>query len=132
LSLTSSILLLQQINKIKHSRQKEKIIMAVVKVSGKVSKVFGASNQGLSLVESYKSATGEDYTRTYTVWFAVAHGVAEGSEVTVFGQLSTKIEDYEDRNGQAARKVKLDINNAQIAVEAPAVVAPVAASNAPF
>jgi hypothetical protein len=88
--------------------------MAVVKVSGKVSKVFGASNQGLSLVESYKSATGEDYTRTYTVWFAVAHNVAEGSEVTVYGQLSTKIEDYEDRNGQPARKVKLDINNAQI------------------
>ena len=88
--------------------------MAVVKVSGKVSKVFGASNQGLSLVESYKSATGEDYTRTYTVWFAVAHNVPEGADVTVYGQLSTKIEDYEDRNGQPARKVKLDINNAQI------------------
>jgi hypothetical protein len=100
--------------------------MAVVKVSGKVSKVFGASNQGLSLVESYKSATGEDYTRTYTVWFAVAHGVAEGQEVTVFGQLSTKIEDYEDRNGQAARKVKLDINNAQIDKPVPP------ATNAPF
>jgi len=104
--------------------------MAVVKVSGKVSKVFGASNQGLSLVESYKSATGEDYTRTYTVWFAVAHGVAEGSEVTVYGQLSTKIEDYEDRNGQPARKVKLDINNAQIDKPA-APVAPVA-TNVPF
>jgi hypothetical protein len=100
--------------------------MAVVKVSGKVSKVFGASNQGLSLVESYKSATGEDYTRTYTVWFAVAHNVPEGADVTVFGQLSTKIEDYEDRNGQPARKVKLDINNAQI--DAP--VQPV--TNAPF
>jgi hypothetical protein len=101
--------------------------MAVVKVSGKVSKVFGASNQGLNLVESYKSATGEDYTRSYTVWFANAHGIAEGSEVTVFGQLSTKIEDYEDRNGQPARKVKLDVNNAQ--VDAP--VAPVATST-PF
>jgi hypothetical protein len=100
--------------------------MAVVKVSGKVSKVFGASNQGLSLVESYKCATGEDYTRTYTVWFAVAHGVAEGSDVTVYGQLSTKIEDYEDRNGQPARKVKLDINNAQIDKPAPPV------TNAPF
>jgi hypothetical protein len=100
--------------------------MAVVKVSGKVSKVFGASNQGLSLVESYKSATGEDYTRTYTVWFAVAHNVPEGAEVTVYGQLSTKIEDYEDRNGQPARKVKLDINNAQIDVP----VQPV--TNAPF
>jgi len=104
--------------------------MAVVKVSGKVSKVFGASSQGLSLVESYKSATGEDYTRTYTVWFAVAHNVPEGAEVTVYGQLSTKIEDYEDRNGQPARKVKLDINNAQI--DAPAApVAPVV-TNAPF
>jgi hypothetical protein len=100
--------------------------MAVVKVSGKVSKVFGASNQGLSLVESYKSATGEDYTRTYTVWFAVAHNVPEGAEVTVYGQLSTKIEDYEDRNGQPARKVKLDINNAQIDKPVPPV------SNAPF
>ena len=100
--------------------------MAVVKVSGKVSKVFGASNQGLSLVESYKSATGEDYTRTWTVWFAVAHDLAVESEVTVFGQLSTKIEDYEDRNGQPGRKVKLDINNAQI--DKP--VAPVA--SAPF
>jgi hypothetical protein len=105
---------------------KENKIMAVVKVSGKVSKVFGASNQGLSLVESYKSATGEDYTRTYTVWFAVAHNVAEGADVTVFGQLSTKIEDYEDRNGQAARKVKLDINNAQIDVP------PAPVTNAPF
>jgi len=102
--------------------------MAVVKVSGKVSKVFGASNQGLSLVESYKSATGEDYTRTYTVWFTTSHELVEGVEVTVFGQLSTKIEDYEDRNGQPARKVKLDINNAQI--DKPA--APVAPANAPF
>ena len=58
--------------------------MAVVKVSGKVSKVFGASNQGLSLVESYKSATGEDYTRTWTVWFAVAHNVPADADFTVF------------------------------------------------
>jgi hypothetical protein len=99
--------------------------MAVIKVSGKVSKVFGASNQGLEILETYKSATGEDWTRSYTVWFAVAHNQTEGSEVTVYGQLSTKIEDYEDRNGQPARKVKLDINNAQIDVPpAPVMSAP--------
>jgi hypothetical protein len=101
--------------------------MAVVKVSGKVTKVFGASNQGLSLVESYKSATGEDYTRTWTVWFAVSHNIAVEQTVTVFGQLSTKIEDFEDKTGKPGRKVKLDVNNAQ--VEAP--VAPVA-TNVPF
>jgi hypothetical protein len=44
----------------------------------------------------------------------------------VYGQLSTKIEDYEDRNGQPARKVKLDINNAQIDVP------PAPVTNAPF
>lgn len=99
--------------------------MAVVKVSGKVSKVFGASNQGLSLVESYKSATGEDYTRTWTVWYAVAHNLAVDSEVTVFGQLSAKIEDFEDKTGKAGRKVKLDINNAQTDVAQ--VAAPVSA-----
>ena len=101
--------------------------MAVVKVSGKVSKVFGASDQGLSLVESYKSATGEDYTRTWTVWFAVGHNLNVDAEVTVFGQLSAKIEDFEDKTGKPGRKVKLDINNAQVEQTAPAVVA-----SAPF
>ena len=92
--------------------------MAVVKVSGKVSKTFGASSQGLSLVESDKSATGEDYTRTWTVWFAVSHNLELESEVTVFGQLSVKIEDFEDKTGKPGRKVKLDVNNAVI-LEAP-------------
>ena len=99
--------------------------MAVVKVSGKVSKVFGAASQGLSLIESYKSATGEDYTRTWTVWFAVAHNIAVEQEVTVFGQLSTKIEDFEDKTGKPGRKVKLDVNNAQVDVPvAPVMTAP--------
>jgi hypothetical protein len=103
-----------------YENKKEEIIMAVVKVTGKVSKVFGASSQGLSLVESYKSATGEDYTRTWTVWFAVSHNLPEESEVTIFGQLSAKIEDFEDKTGKPGRKVKLDVNNAQ--VDKPAVV----------
>jgi len=88
--------------------------MAVVKVSGKVSKVFGASNQGLSLIESYKSATGEDYTRVWSVWFAVSHNLVVDQEVTLFGQL-----------GKPGRKVKLDINNAQVDQPvAPVVSAP--------
>jgi hypothetical protein len=82
----------------------------------------------LSLVESYKSATGEDYTRTWTVWFAVAHDLQLDTEVTVFGQLSVKIEDFEDKTGKPGRKVKLDINNAQIDAVKPAVVV----ASAPF
>ena len=103
--------------------------MAQVKVAGKVNKVFGANNQGLSLVESYKSATGEDYTRTWSVWFAVAHNVEVETEITVTGQLSVKIEDFEDKTGKPGRKVKLDVNNAVIAESVKsASVAPVDAS----
>ena len=88
--------------------------MAVVKVSGVVSKVFGASSQGLNLVEKFQATNGEEYSRSWSVWFAVAHNIAEGSEITVFGQLSYKIEDFEGKDGRPGRKVKLDINNAQV------------------
>lgn len=100
--------------------------MAVVKVSGVVSKVFGSSSQGLSLTEKFKAANGEEYSRQWSVWFAVAHNIPEGAEVTVFGQLSYKIEDFEGKDGKPGRKVKLDINNAQ--VDKPAAPAPVEAT----
>ena len=107
--------------------------MANVKVSGKVSKIFGQNNQGLSLVESYKSATGEDYTRTWSVWFAVSHNLVVDQDVVVVGMLSAKIEDFQDKNGQAGRKVKLDVNNAQVVESAskPAP-APTVDANTPF
>jgi len=98
--------------------------MAQVKVTGKVNKVFGASSQGLSLVESYKSATGEDYTRTWTVWFAVAHNITVDQEITVTGLLSAKIEDFEDKTGKPGRKVKLDVNNAVVAQVSQTVTIP--------
>lgn len=101
--------------------------MAVVKVTGTVAKVFGSSSQGLSLVEKFKAANGEEYSRSWSVWFAVAHGIAEGSDVTVHGQLSYKIEDFEGKDGKPGRKVKLDINNAQLVESKPATV-----SDAPF
>ena len=88
--------------------------MAAVKVTGVVSKVFGSSSQGLALVEKFKGQSGDEYSRTWSVWFAVAHGVAEGAEVSVTGLLSYKIEDFEGRDGKPGRKVKLDINNAQL------------------
>jgi hypothetical protein len=115
MSETSNKLTQQHSNK--HRKEK---LMAHVKVTGKVNKVFGASSQGLSLVESYKSATGEDYTRTWTVWFAVAHNLTVDQEITVTGQLSAKIEDFEDKTGKPGRKVKLDVNNAVVAEAKPA------------
>jgi hypothetical protein len=119
MSATSNKLIQQHSN----THRKEKL-MAQVKVTGKVNKVFGASNQGLSLVESYKSATGEDYTRTWTVWFAVAHNITVDQEITVTGLLSAKIEDFEDKTGKPGRKVKLDVNNAVVAQVSQTVTIP--------
>jgi hypothetical protein len=48
----------------------------------------------------------------------VAHNIIVDAEVTVTGQLSAKIEDFEDKTGKPGRKVKLDVNNAVI-LEAP-------------
>ena len=109
--------------------------MAQVKVVGKVVKVFGASGQGLELVESYKGQTGEDYTRTWTVWFAVSHGQTVDSEITVTGLFSNKIEAWVDgagqpvldRTGKPGQSIKLAINNA-VLVEVPKPVE----TSAPF
>jgi hypothetical protein len=103
--------------------------MAQVKVTGKVNKVFGGSNQGLDLVESYKGNNGEDYSRTWTVWFAVAHNLTVGQEVTLTGLFSNKIEDWvdgegkpvNDRTGKPGRSIRLAINNAVVAEAKPAV-----------
>ena len=101
--------------------------MAVVKVTGVVGKVFGASSQGLSLKEEFVGQSGEKFSRNWSVWFAVAHGLTEGAEVTVFGQLSYKIEEYTNAQGQPGRKVAIAINNAQ--VEGKAATPP---ASAPF
>lgn len=110
--------------------------MAQVKVVGKVTKTFGASGQGLELLETYKGQTGEDYTRIWTVWFAVAHNLAaSGSDVTVTGLFSNKIEAWVDaagqpvmdKTGKPGQSIKLAINNAVI-VEAPKPVE----TNVPF
>jgi hypothetical protein len=102
--------------------------MAQVKVVGKVVKTFGASNQGLELLETYKGQTGEDYSRTWTVWFAIGHNLTSGQEITVTGQLSAKIEKWvdlqgnpvNDKTGNPGQSIKLSINNA-VVVDAPKV-----------
>ena len=94
--------------------------MAQVKVEGRVVKVFGASGQGLELLESYKGQTGEDYTRTWTVWFAVAHNITAEANVAITGLMSSKIEAWVDVNGQPVmdrsgkpgQSIKYAINNA--------------------
>ena len=110
--------------------------MAQVKVVGKVVKTFGASGQGLELLETYKGQTGEDYSRTWTVWFAVAHNLAaSGADVTITGLFSNKIEAWVDANGQPVmdrsgkpgQSIKYAINNA-VLVQAPKPVE----TNAPF
>jgi hypothetical protein len=104
--------------------------MAQVKVVGKVNKVFGGSSQGLELVESYQGQNGEEYSRSWTVWFAVAHNLTVGQEITVTGLFSNKIEDWVDgegkpvldKTGKPGRSIRLAINNAVVAESKPVVI----------
>ena len=88
--------------------------MAEVRVSGTIVKIFGASNQGLLLQERYTVANSQEYSRSWNVWFNGGHGLSENSTVTVSGQLAVKIEDYDDRDGNKRRRIRLDINNANL------------------
>ena len=106
--------------------------MAQVKVVGKVNKVFGGSNQGLELVEFYQGQNSESYSRSWTVWFAVAHNLTVGQEITVTGLFSAKVEDWVDgegkpvldKSGKPGRSVRLSINNAVVASVSQTVTIP--------
>ena len=87
--------------------------MAAVKVEGVVKKIF-FEGKGVSIVETYKAQSGEDYTRTWTAWFVTDPNLAEGDKLSVTGLLSTKIEEFEGQDGKPKQKIALSINNSVV------------------
>jgi len=102
--------------------------MAAVKVEGIVKKIF-FEGKGVSITETYKSQSGEDYTRTWTAWFTTDPNLAEGDKLSVTGLLSTKIEEFQGQDGKPKQKIALSINNSVILGD---VVKASAAVSAPF
>lgn len=66
---------------------------------------------GATVVESYKTRTGDEGKNYYTVW--TQEQLAEGDLINVKGLLSVKLDSYES-NGATKHKAVANINNPQI------------------
>lgn len=87
--------------------------MAFVTVTATVERVF-FDGKGLALVEEYKTKDGEVKTNRFTAWFDEAPGLAVNSQGTFSGILSTKIEEFEGRDGETKRVVGVSLNKAKV------------------
>jgi hypothetical protein len=104
--------------------------MAAVKVEGTVTRIF-FEGKGIGLTETYKSQSGEDWTRKWTLWFTTDPNLAEGDKLSVTGSLSTKVVDFKGQDGETKQIVEASVNNAVIIGEVTKATASAAVS-APF
>ena len=94
--------------------------MAVIEVTGNAARIF-YGGKGVSVVEFYKTQTGEVKQRKYTAWFNEPVTFTEGSVGIFRGILSTKIEKWVDQDGNPKKdstgaqgqSVQVSINNAE-------------------
>lgn len=89
--------------------------MAFITVEATVERVF-FEGRGLALVEEYKTKDGDSRVNRYTAWFDVAPGLTENQTAKFSGILTTKIEEFEGKDGQTRRKVVVAINKAKAEV----------------
>ena len=100
--------------------------MARTTVSGTVTRVF-YENKAADVTEYYQTKEGEQRSTKYTAWFDGPENINVGEAVVVTGDLSAKIEDWKDRDGnpkmdnsgKQGRSVVLSINNVVFGVSAP-------------
>ena len=87
--------------------------MPVIKVAGEVH-LLGWEGKRVSFWENVH-ANGKDYSRLWTAWFASAQEVQEQDFVEISGELSTKIGEYTNKQGEKKTVVEHHLQNAVIA-----------------
>lgn len=90
--------------------------MAFVTVKATVERVF-FEGKGFALIEEYKTKDGETRVNRFTAWFDQAPNLKEQQTAVFTGILSTKLEEFEGRDGQKKQKVAVSINKAQLKSE---------------
>lgn len=88
--------------------------MALITIGGEVNSI-GWEGRRISIWENVH-ANGKDYSRLWTAWFpaSVADQVQELDWVEVSGELSTKIGEYKNKQGEQKVVVEHHLQNAQI------------------
>jgi hypothetical protein len=88
--------------------------MALITIGGEVNSI-GWEGKRVSVWENIH-ANGKDYSRLWTAWFAesVAHELQEQDFAEITGELSTKIGEYTNKQGEKKVVVEHHLQNAQI------------------
>lgn len=86
-----------------------------------VAKIFGQSYQGASVYEVIEITSGkrkgETFKRYYTLWSKGREPFEfdENDVVTVTGEMSVQVEEYEDKNtGEVKHSAKVTVNDAVV------------------
>ena len=87
--------------------------MAFVTVEGTVENVF-FDGRGIKLSESYTDKQGEARKSYFTAWFDVAPGLTVGEFANFSGILSTRIGEFEGRDGTQKQVAEVNINKARV------------------
>ena len=85
--------------------------MAIVTVTGKVSRVF-YNGKGAEVTESFQ-VRGETKQKRWTAWFDSEHGLVEGDEVEVSGLHGDELNVWE-KDGEVKHSVKRSLNKARV------------------
>lgn len=86
--------------------------MPTINVAGEVN-LLGWEGKRISIWENVHS-NGKDYSRLWTCWFDSAQDVQEQDFVEITGELSTKIGEYTNKQGEKKTVVEHHLQNAVI------------------
>lgn len=88
--------------------------MALITIGGEVNSI-GWEGKRISVWENIH-ANGKDYSRLWTAWFSEsqAMNLQEGDFAEITGELSTKIGEYTNKQGEQKVVVEHHLQNAQL------------------
>jgi hypothetical protein len=88
--------------------------MALITIGGEVNSI-GWEGRRISIWENIH-ANGKDYSRLWTAWFSEsqAMNLQEGDFAEITGELSTKIGEYTNKQGEQKVVVEHHLQNAQL------------------
>jgi hypothetical protein len=92
--------------------------MATIEVNGRINRLF-YENKGVEVVEAYKTKSGDEKERRYTVWLNTPTQMQIGDEVQVKGLFSAEVDEWTGKDGQPRHSVKTSINNPLLVLREP-------------
>ena len=86
--------------------------MAYMIVDGEVANVF-YDGKGIGVVEKFTKRDGTEGQTRYTAWFEEAPGLDVGAKGTFKGNVSARVREWTDNDGNPRQSADVSINNAK-------------------